>query len=168
MQLLFQEKQGFNLLWCSLFSSPLSSPSDVHVRTHAFPLPYRCSMACFCLGFCGSLLFYTRNPGDYGRHYTPFFPLRQKHIPWSEVKKAHVREYLPLSEYGGWGAPLVHSAVYRGMGTSRALTTKGKEGLQLHLTDGRFLLIGTQKREELQRVLDKIKVSGSILPWTKQ
>ena len=156
MKILFREKQSFNTLWSSLFFLPLFLVllSFTYARTHS---PYLIGAAWLAFALVFAVVYFSKLETQESTEGITlrFFPflLRQKHIPWSEVQKAHVREYLPLSEYGGWGAPLVHPAVYRGMGNSRALTTRGREGLQLHLADGRFLLIGTQKRAELESVI---------------
>jgi len=42
-------------------------------------------------------------------------------------------------------------------GKGRALNMSGNMGLQLELKDGKKLLIGTQKFEELEQLLQKIK-----------
>jgi len=77
-----------------------------------------------------------------GIHYR-FPPLRSKlkTIPWNAIKKAYIRKYNPVLEYGGWG-------VKRG-----ARNVKGNIGLQLELKNGKKLLIGTQKKDEMERVL---------------
>lgn len=76
-----------------------------------------------------------------------FFPfhLKKKFFAWDEITKAEVREYSPLLEYGGWG-------IRRGR-SGRAYNVKGKMGLQLVLKNGKKVLIGTQKAEELKQIL---------------
>lgn len=76
-----------------------------------------------------------------------FFPfhLKKKFFAWDEIAKAEVREYSPLLEYGGWG-------IRRGR-SGRAYNVKGKMGLQLVLKNGKKVLIGTQKAEELKQIL---------------
>lgn len=76
-----------------------------------------------------------------------FYPFRRKflEIPWSLIQTAEVRKYSPMSEFGGWGV--------RGIKSDRALTVSGRHGLQLVLTDGRKLLIGTLKFKELEQVI---------------
>ncbi len=75
-----------------------------------------------------------------------FVPFVNKTIRWKEVEKAYIRQYKPLMEYGGWG-------IRRGL-SGRAYNVKGKTGLQLQLKSGKKILIGTQKGEELKRLLD--------------
>lgn len=83
---------------------------------------------------------------DTGVHVS-MFPLlmRTRHFEWSDIDKAYMRTYQPLKEYGGWGI--------KGTGSNRAYNVSGKEGLQLELKDGRRILIGTQKPQEMDEVL---------------
>lgn len=76
-----------------------------------------------------------------------FFPfhLKKKFFAWDEIAKAEVREYSPLLEYGGWGIRRGKSGV--------AYNVKGNIGLQLVLKNGKKILIGTQKAEELKQIL---------------
>jgi hypothetical protein len=67
---------------------------------------------------------------------------------WHMLQAVYVREYSPLGEYGGWG--------FRGTDSNKALNVSGSHGIQLIFLDGRRLLIGTQKAEEVKRVLQKI------------
>ena len=79
-----------------------------------------------------------------------FFPFHRKYkiYSWDMIRKAYTREYRPMTEYGGWGI--------RGFGGNRALNVSGKHGLQLDFTDGKKLLIGTQKAAEIELVLKKL------------
>ena len=81
-----------------------------------------------------------------------FYPfiLKERKIYWEEIEKAYVRKYKPLLEYGGWGIRLGIG------GKGRALNIRGNYGLQLELTSGKSLLIGTQKPEELEVFLGAI------------
>ena len=77
-----------------------------------------------------------------------FVPFHYKSIfkSWQEIKSASIRKYHPIREYGGWG--------YRISFTKRkALTTKGKKGLQLVFQDGNELLLGTQHPEKIAQLL---------------
>lgn len=74
---------------------------------------------------------------------------RKEHfIKWEAVQRAYVRKYKPIKEYGGWGFRLGISG--------KAFNTSGNMGLQLELTNGKRLLLGTQKPEELEAVLNKL------------
>ena len=78
-----------------------------------------------------------------------FFPihLKPKMLDWNKIEKIGTRKYRPLMEFGGWG--------YRwGMG-GKALNVKGNEGIQIKLKNGNSLLIGTQKMNQAQAVINK-------------
>lgn len=79
-----------------------------------------------------------------------FFPfhLKKRTILWSEVNSAYVREYKPVLEYGGWGL--------RGLGAKKAYNVSGNIGLQLELKNGKTILFGTRKREELEKVIGQL------------
>jgi len=84
--------------------------------------------------------------------YVRFFPfhLTFKHYKWISLTKSFVREYSPLTEYGGWGLRL-------GLfGKGTAFNVSGNEGLQLEFNNHKKLLIGTNKPEELSETLSKI------------
>ncbi len=75
------------------------------------------------------------------------FHIKSRFRSWGEIKSATVRKYNPIREYGGWG--------YRISFTKRkALTTKGKIGIQLYFKDGNELLLGTQHPEKIKEVLN--------------
>jgi hypothetical protein len=70
-----------------------------------------------------------------------FFPFHftERHYHWRDISKAYVRNYSPLWEYGGWG-------IKYGSG-GKAFNVSGNQGLQLELSNGEKLLIGTLKPE---------------------
>jgi hypothetical protein len=82
-----------------------------------------------------------------------FFPfhLRFKCISWTTVSKVFVREYNPLFEYGGWGIK------YGFTGYGKAYSINGNKGLQIELLSGKKVLIGTNKAEELELVINQLK-----------
>ena len=79
-----------------------------------------------------------------------FYPFHRSYnvISWNTISNSYIRNYDAIFEYGGWG---MKYNFFKKKG--KAFTTKGNIGLQLELTNGNKLLIGTQKKEELQRVL---------------
>ncbi|MFN5030837.1 MAG: hypothetical protein ACK5FX_01340 [Flavobacteriia bacterium] len=84
--------------------------------------------------------------------YVRFFPfhIKFKHFHWDSISKSFVRQYSPLTEYGGWGLRL-------GLfGKGTAFNVSGNKGLQLEFTDNNKLLIGTNKPDELIETLHKI------------
>ncbi len=80
-----------------------------------------------------------------------YYPLQlsYKLTPWNEVSKCYIRNYDAIFEYGGWGMKFSFRKK-----TGKSFTVKGSDGLQLELTNGTKILIGTQKKEEIQRTLD--------------
>lgn len=90
---------------------------------------------------------------EFGIHYK-FFPFhrKMKKIMWSEIQSIHVRKYDAISEYGGWG---LKGLLNRKKG--KAINVKGNIGIQLELKNNKKLLIGTQKENEAQSVLETYK-----------
>jgi hypothetical protein len=81
-----------------------------------------------------------------------FFPLRKRDIPLEDIARWEARTYRPGLEYGGWGL--------RWSWKGTAYTVSGNRGVQLELTGGKRLLIGSQKAEELAAALSRAKGSG--------
>ena len=94
---------------------------------------------------------------EIGVHYQ-FFPFHfsMKTIRWQEIKKANIRTYDPIGEYGGWG--LKGGALWN-KSKGKAITISGDIGIQLELKNNKKLLIGTQKKEDAFRVLEVYKNS---------
>ncbi len=78
---------------------------------------------------------------DHERVLIRFRPLTTRSIPGSEIRSASVRSYRPMREFGGWGL--------RGFASNRAYTMNGNTGVQLVLTSGDQLMIGSERPEEL-------------------
>ncbi len=77
--------------------------------------------------------------------YIKFLPFHFKYqkISYNDIKKYEVIEYLPLRDYGGWGIR------YNFFKKEKAYNLHGKIGLQLEFKNGKKLLIGTQKPDEI-------------------
>ncbi len=85
--------------------------------------------------------------------YFRFYPVQRKYkyLSWQKITKSYVRRYKPILEYGGWGMRI-------GLfGRGRAYNISGRNGLQLVYSDGKKLLIGTQKPEEITEILVSLK-----------
>ncbi len=65
----------------------------------------------------------------------------RKRIPLQDIASCEARTYRPIWEYGGWGV--------RWGKSGRAFNVSGDRGVQLVLTNGKRLLIGSQRAEEL-------------------
>ncbi|OPZ91069.1 MAG: hypothetical protein BWY73_01182 [candidate division TA06 bacterium ADurb.Bin417] len=81
-----------------------------------------------------------------------FFPfqLRERSIRWEEVGKAYPRTYRPIMEYGGWGIRTNWN------GRNVAYNVSGDRGLQLELKNGRRVLFGTARPDELAAALNSL------------
>lgn len=81
-----------------------------------------------------------------------YFPYHFKFysIQWNDVLRWELRKYDALGEYGGWG-------FRRSRSHGKAYTIRGDWGLQLELKNGKKLLIGIDKKEELEQFLTTIK-----------
>ena len=81
-----------------------------------------------------------------------FFPLHRKPkiYAWEDIAKAEVVTYSPLWDYGGWGIR------FNLFGKGWAYNVSGNQGLMLTFKDGKKRLIGTQRAEELRRVVEGV------------
>lgn len=76
-----------------------------------------------------------------------FFPFVKKTTQWSDIKSAEVLDY---GFVGGWGI-----RIWSKYGT--VYNVKGSKGLAIELNNGKKFLIGTQKEDELKRVVERAK-----------
>ncbi len=77
------------------------------------------------------------------------FHLSYRVFKWNEVSNCYVRRYSPIMDYGGWGIKYGLKGL--------AYNISGNFGIQLELKTGRKILIGTQKPDEVKKLLDEIK-----------
>ncbi len=82
--------------------------------------------------------------------YYRFFPfhLSFHKIAPEDINGFEVRTYRPIREYGGWGI--------RYGGKSKAYNVSGNRGVQLELSNGKQLLFGSQRPEELAEALNLV------------
>lgn len=81
-----------------------------------------------------------------------YFPA---HLKWrvvnrDDIMKAEFAEYSGLREFGGWGI--------RGNRRGRAYTVAGKYGVWITLKNGKEILIGSKRAEELEKALTNREV----------
>lgn len=102
------------------------------------------SGAIFLFVFAMVYLFYTlrlitevRASGVYVR----FYPFRGRTIRFEDIQSCEARTYRPLYEYGGWGIKYGRSG--------KAYNMRGDRGAQLVLKNGKRILIGSQRADEL-------------------
>ncbi|MBE0481658.1 MAG: hypothetical protein IBX68_11860 [Dehalococcoidia bacterium] len=109
----------------------------------------------FGLGF--PLLFYSLNltvmvfPD--GVHFR-FFPLQwsYRRIPLDEVESCEARTYSPLKEYGGWGIRYGRKG--------KAYNVSGNRGVQLVLSSGERILLGSRTPEDLALAINSARKAG--------
>lgn len=98
------------------------------------------------MALLGSLSLRTRMDEE-GVHFKmKLFHWRERTIPWDDIEQIHVREYSPVSEYGGWGMKYGRSGW--------AYNVRGNHGIQILKKNGKRILIGTQRPEEVAEYLD--------------
>ncbi|HID51898.1 MAG TPA: hypothetical protein EYP41_07675 [Anaerolineae bacterium] len=78
-----------------------------------------------------------------------FYPLTRRLIPYDQIAQVTPREYSPIKEYGGWGIRGIPSKSQK-----MAYNVSGKEGVELVLGDGRTVMLGSQKAQELALAID--------------
>lgn len=83
------------------------------------------------------------------------FHLKPMKNSWTEIDSAYIRKYSPLAEFGGWG-------IRYSFGNGKAYNVSGDMGLQIVFKNGKKLLIGTQKPDEIRAVLKTLARSGKI------
>ena len=99
------------------------------------------------------LITEVREDGLYFRY--PPLMMKFRIIKPDIIEKYEIRKYKPIREYGGWGIKTHGHKIKRNkFGT--AYNVSGKLGLQLHLMDGKKILIGTQRGEALRHAMDKM------------
>ena len=72
-------------------------------------------------------------------------PFRLRRIALRDIREAQAREYSGIREFGGWGVRVGREG--------KAYTAYGSKGVQLVLSDGSRVLIGTQRPEGLLNAL---------------
>ncbi|MHC4084232.1 MAG: DUF6141 family protein [Planctomycetota bacterium] len=87
-----------------------------------------------------------------GGLYVRFYPMhiRFKKFSGQDLAEHYCRTYKPIREYGGWGIRCSFT------GKGKAYNVSGNKGVQLVLTNGKKLLIGSQKPDELAAAIDKM------------
>ncbi|HZS27985.1 MAG TPA: hypothetical protein VFB76_12210 [Candidatus Angelobacter sp.] len=78
-----------------------------------------------------------------------FWPVRRRRILFAEIRSVAARDYSPILEYGGWGL--------RFGSKGWAYNARGKRGVQLELSKGFPVLIGSQHADELAVAIEKAK-----------
>lgn len=94
--------------------------------------------------------------GIYFRFYP--FQFKERSIEWHELRDAWMRDYNSFYEYGGWGIRTGSPKTGKAVNTSESCN----KGLQLQFNNGKLLLIGTKRPEEIRAIIEKVMTSGKI------
>lgn len=78
--------------------------------------------------------------------YIRYAPFVTREIPFEEIERCQARTYRPIVEYGGWG-------IKGWSGDKMAYNVSGNQGVELLLRDGRNVMIGSQKPQELVQAI---------------
>ena len=84
----------------------------------------------------------------FDRLYIRFFPFTTREIMFDDIAAFQARQYAAIREYGGWG---IRGAAMKSR--KMAYNTKGNWGVDVELKNGRFVLIGSQKANELEEAI---------------
>jgi hypothetical protein len=156
----FSETQRFRQTWLWILFALLSGgflfivaaqTIGVGILNNLFPSS--------ALALMGSLIFFIIlllyksslsvkiNRGGIYYRFTPFHWYYRK-IDWKDIEKVYVRRYDALTEYGsGWGIKFGNAG--------KAYTVSGHYGLQIDFLDERKILLGTQRPDDLEKILSK-------------
>ncbi len=79
-----------------------------------------------------------------------FYPFQKDYICFTRdrIRNFEVCKYSPLREYGGWGI--------RKSKRGFAYNMRGNIGLELELSEGTKVMIGTQKPDEFKRAMEEM------------
>ena len=154
----FLETQRFDQWWFRILMLLVTTIIIIGLvmtfqSTNSEPLAFWISLVTglFTLFIILSLVFLIKletKIDELGIHYG-FWPLYLKLISWSDIEKCTIRKYNPLVEYGGWGYRM---GFFRKKGS--AMNVKGNIGIQIVFKSGKQLLIGTQRKEDAEKVLE--------------
>lgn len=155
----FLEEQRFDQWWFRLMILLVAIISIGTIvmsypNVHSEPVPFWISLAAGLLTLTivlslGFLIKLETKIDELGIHYG-FWPFYRNlnFVSWADVKECRIRKYNPLVEYGGWGYRM---GFFQKKGS--ALNVKGNIGIQILFKNGKQLLIGTQKKEDVEKVL---------------
>ncbi|TNJ44591.1 hypothetical protein KFZ70_01005 [Tamlana fucoidanivorans] len=155
---IFKEEQRFTQSWLLIVIGlsimiPLIFLTNGLIAKQISLLNYLL-ISSFIILCCSFIFIFKLNTriDEIGIHYQ-FFPIHRnlKTIYWKDIFSAKTRKYNAIKEYGGWG---LRGGSLLG-GKNIAINVKGNIGLQLTLKNKKRILIGTQKKSEIDRVISR-------------
>lgn len=96
---------------------------------------------------------------DEGGIYYQFFPIHfsRKFISWHDIKEVEVISYDSITQFGGYG----YRVQFFGKNKGIVMNLSGNDGLKIIPKNGKKLILGTLKVEELKKIImlyqEKIK-----------
>jgi hypothetical protein len=90
------------------------------------------------------------------------FKMGQNSVAKEEINRYEVRKYKAFLEYGGWGYRKRGQKLFAKERAGVAFTVNGNQGLQLYLTTGAKILIGTREPEGVKRAMKKLMSEGGV------
>lgn len=148
---MFIEKQSFREKFLGTYLSFIALTVFVFL---VFPEWSKVSVpALGVLGFLVSLLYFAElhTRVEYDGIHIQFFPihLSEKLIEWEDIKEFEAEEYNPLLEFGGWGI--------RWRPQKIAYNVRGNHGVRITKENGKQVLIGSERADELESAIKKEK-----------
>lgn len=101
-------------------------------------------------------MMHMRTTVDREKVTVSLFYLFETSIPLQDIAAAQATGYAPLRDFGGWGL--------RFGPQGRAYSMRGNAGVQLTLSDGRTLLLGSQRPEALQTAIETARQQSPEAP----
>jgi hypothetical protein len=150
-RLFFEEEQRFRQPWLwalmlgnGLFLAAIFGTAAVQRPDRATAIAVAAAFAFSVLGLVALLLYTARLSVrlDSEAIHIRFSPFLRRRIPLTEIQGWQARTYRPIREYGGWG---VRVGLF---GRGSAYNVSGNRGVQLSFSDGKRLLIGSQRADE--------------------
>lgn len=153
----FKEIQRFNQPWIILLLAvscitPIVLLSREYLNGRLSILNYISTLSLIIVASLLIFFFKLNTKIDaIGVHYQ-FFPFHfsYKTWKWEDIKEVYTRKYDAISEFGGWGAK---SNLLWKKSNGVAYNVSGDIGIQLVLTNGKKILIGTQKQPDADRCI---------------
>ena len=146
---IFYEKQQFRQVWIWLILILILLILLIPIISGVFGIFL--NIILLTIGYCFIWLFYSMKlvteVKEAGIQIT-FTPFTNFIIPFNKIRSYKIREYRPILEYGGWGI--------RFNMNGKAYTVSGKIGLQIELSNGKEILIGTENPDKLLQSLNKL------------
>lgn len=155
----FYEKQKFNQWWIWIFIIFITVVCTYGaIQQLIFKVPFGnkpasdevlvvlCMVPVIVLAVFSFMFLETKINAEGVFYKFRLFHFKYRHILWDDIEKIYTREYKPVREYGGWG---IKGSRKHG----KAYNVSGNKGIQIELKNGKKILIGTQKTQEVESIL---------------